>query len=179
MPSAILLGRAGFLSSSDLGNATTETLFTGGGLGAGQTLILGLPNNGNLLNRRFRVGLAGRVQTTTAINFTVAAYFGFGAIAANTLLFSSGSVSINGKTNWEMDLSMFWDGDGQTLNGNGQGQVGGSVLGSGALNASPSANPITITTIAAVSYGFTVTGLFGTSNTGNHAFVDAFDLELL
>jgi hypothetical protein len=180
MPSSLTIYRAPFLPGNDAGNITAETQLPNG---RGASLILALPSNGSLSNKSFRVRLAGRVQTNSNLNVTIAVYFGFSAtIASNTQVFTTSAVTVNNlTTGWEIWLDCFWSGDGNLITGAGRGQVANSVIGPSALVNTPlSANPNrdSSTTLASgTTYGLTVTGLFSGSSTGNHLFVDDFSLE--
>lgn len=180
MPSASTLYRSPFLPGNDFGNITAETQLSNG---RSTPLILALPSNGSLANRPFRVRVGGRVSTTTNTTFDVKVYFGFSStIASNTLIFDSGANTVNNVTSsWELWLDCFWSGDGNSITGWGAGQLANTVIGPATLNNTPlSANPnrdSNTSLSSGATYGFTVTGVFGGSSAGNHAFVDTFDLE--
>lgn len=180
MSSDLTLNRANFLPGNDVGNVTAETQMPDG---RGNPLKLILLSNGVLKNKGFRARLGGRVQTSTNTTFTVALYFGISStIGNNTQLLTSGAQSINNtKSNWEIWLEGFWDSDSQSITGWVAGQVGNNIIGPSTLeNTLLSADPNRDSNPSLQSgsfYGFTVTGLFGGSSSGNHAFVDIFDLE--
>lgn len=180
MPGIGMVYRSAFVPGADIGNASAETQFSN--LNGAQASLV-LPADGQFTNSRLKVRIGGRVSTTSNLTFTVKLYFGTSAtIASNTLIFSSGAQTINAiKTNWHIDLDLFWDSDSSTFCGIGQGQAGNGVIGPAALSNVPSANPNNRNTLsnAAVSYGFTVTGQFSGSSAGNHAFLDLFNIELL
>jgi hypothetical protein len=173
--------RAVMLPSSDLGNVTIETQFKDGR--GSLPLQLALPSNGVLANKSFRVRISGRVSTTTNTTFELRLYFGISStIASNTLIFDVGAQTVNNVTSsFEIWGDMFWSADANAITGRGTGQMANSVAGPGALINTPlSANPNrdSNTFLASGStYGFTLTGVFGGSSTGNHAIVDSFDLE--
>lgn len=180
MPSSQTLYRATMLPSSDIGNVTSETQFKDG---RSNLLQLSLPSNNSLANRSFRVRISGRCQTTTNTTLELKTYFGIsGTIASNTLIFDTGAITVNNtKSNFELWLDMQWDADSKTIAGRGAGQINNSILGPATLNNVPvSADPNrdSSTFLASgTTYGFTLTGVFGGSSTGNHAIVDNFDLE--
>lgn len=172
--------RASFIPSLDLGNAIAEKQFVNS-QSAQANLVL--PADGQFTNSRLKLRLAGRVATTSNLTFQVNLYFGTSAtIASNTLLFSSGLQTVNNlKTNWFMDVDFYWDGDSSTFCGIGSGQMSNGIIGPASLANVPSANPNIRNTIsnAATAYGFTATGQFSGSSTGNHSFLDVFNIELL
>lgn len=180
MPSASTLYRSPFLPGNDAGNITAETQLSNG---RSTPLILALPSNGSLANRPFRVRVGGRVSTTTNTTFDVKVYFGFSTtLANNTLIFDSGANTVNNITSsFECWCDCFWSADANAITGWGAGQLANTVLGPATLvNVPISANPNrdSSTTLASgTTYGFTLTGQFGGSSAGNHAFVDIFDLE--
>ena len=182
MPSSATLYRAAQLPGNDIGNVTAETQFSNGRAGL---LTLTLPSNNSLANKRFRVVLGGRVQTTSNVTFTLNLYFGISStIASNTQIFTSGAQTVNNvSTNFSMSVEMFWDATGLRINGIGSGQMGNGPIGqAGLVNVVTSADPNRDSSTflnSGAAYGFTVTGIFGSSSTGNHAFVDIFDLEQL
>jgi hypothetical protein len=180
MPSAHTLYTAPMLPGNDLGNATSETLLPDGRTGF---LKLQLPSNNSLANKSFRVRLFGRVSTTANLNFQVRVYFGIsGVIGSNTQIFDTNQININNaKSNWELWLDMTWDSDSKTITGRGAGQLANNILGPGTLlNIPIAADPNRDSNNflqSGATYGFTVTGQFSGSSTGNHAFVDNFALE--
>lgn len=180
MPSSITLYRAAMLPSNDLGNVTAETQFKDG---RGNLLQLPLPSNNSLANKNFRIRVSGRVQTSTNTTFDLKLYFGIsGTISSNTLIFDTGAQTVNNTlSSFEIWADCFWSGDANAITGRGTGQMANSVTGPGALSNTPlSANPNrdSNTTLASgATYGFTCTGAFGGSSSGNHATIDSFDLE--
>jgi hypothetical protein len=183
MPSSATLYRAPFLPGNDLGNQTSETQMPNG---RGASLVLPLPSNGQLANRRFRIIISGRVATATNTTFTLNLYFGFSAtIASNTLIFSSGANTVNNvSSNFSMTVDLYWSTPSLIINGGpGQGQMNNNPIGPSALsnmvtNADPNRDSSTFLA-SGTTYGFTATGTFGGSSTGNHAFVDIFEMEEL
>lgn len=176
-----------FHGSPDLGNATTESYFLNN---LAQAVVLPLQNDGQWVNHRLAVHMGGRVQTTINVAFAVSIYFGssthFGiipAIASNTRIFTTNYATVNAlKTNWQLDLNIFWDGDSKTICGNTFGQMGDTILGQGTLEATPAADPNlhnNSNSFQNVFYGLGVTGQFNSSSTGNHAYLDVFSLELI
>ena len=105
------------------------------------------------------------------------------AIAHSTRIYYTNFVTINNqKTNWQLDLKVFWDGDSKTFCGNTEGQMGDTILGQNTLQAKPPADPNlhnNSNSFQGVFYALGVTGQFNSSNAGNHAFLDVFTLELL
>jgi hypothetical protein len=171
------------LPGNDLGNQTSETQLPNG---RGASLVLPLPSNGSLANKRFRIVVSGRVATTITNTFTINVYSGFApVIASNLLIFSTGPQSVNSiSSNYSMTIDLFWSTGNRTINGGpGQGQMANSPIGPASLNnpvvnADPNrdSNPFLQ---SGATYGFTLTGQFGSGSAGNHAFVDIFELEEL
>jgi hypothetical protein len=180
MPSSATLYRAAMLPSADLGNATAETQFSNG---RATLLQLPLPSNNSLANRSFRVRISGRVVTTTNTTFNLKVYFGLSStIASNTLILDCAAQTVNNVTSsFEVWLDCFWSADANAITGTGQGQMANNIVGQAVLTNTPlAANPNrdSNTFLASgATYGFTVTGVFGGSSAGNHAIIDAFDLE--
>jgi hypothetical protein len=174
-----------FGPSQDLGNVTSATQFKNS---QGGPFVLVMPNDGQFSNHRLRLHLGGRVQTTTNLNFTLNVYFGssttFGAaaaIASNTLLYTTNAATVNTvKSNYHLDIDMFWDNDGKIICGIAQGQIANAIVGPGALANIPVADPNlhnTSNSFQGTFYGITVAGLFSGSSAGNHAYLDVFNLE--
>lgn len=182
MPSSSTLYRAPLLPGNDLGNATTETQMPNG---RGTPLILPLPSNGSLSNKRFRLIATGRVQTTITNTFILNFYFGFSpTISANTLIFSTGANSVNTiNTGYDIGIEMYWNAGALTITGRGQGQINNNPIGPSGLNntitsVDPARDSSTFLASGA-TYGFTITGTFGSGSAGNHAFTDIFEMEEL
>jgi hypothetical protein len=182
MPSSATFYRAPLLPGNDLGNVTSETQMPNG---RGTPLILPLPSNNSLANKRFRIVIAGRVQTTINTTFTLNAYFGFSTtLASNTAIFSTGANTVNNtNTGFSLAIDLYWNAGSLTITGSGQGQINNNTIGmSGITNSITSVDPNrdSSTFLASgATYGFTITGLFGNSSTGNHAFADIFEMEEL
>lgn len=182
MPSSATLYRASMLPGNDLGNQTSETQMPNG---RGASLVLPLPSNGMLANKRFRIVTSGRVQTTINTTFTLTIYSGQSrTIAANVLIFSSGAITVNNtNTGFNVLLDLYWNSASLTISGSGQGQMNNNTIGPSGLaatitNLDPSRDSSTFLA-SGPTYGFTITGMFGNSSTGNHAFVDILELEEL
>jgi|SRR5215831_10516357 len=182
MPSAQTLYRANMLPGNDVGNAISETQMPDG---RGNYLKLALPSNGSLANKSFRVRVSGRVSTISNLLFTSSVYFGQSqTIGLNTLIFTSGTQQVNNiKSNFEFWLDMQWDADSKSITGRGAGQLANNILGPSTLinvplAADPNRDSNTFLQSGA-TYGFTVTGVFSGSSSGNHAYIDSFDLEAL
>lgn len=167
------------LPGNDVGNVTTETQLPNG---RATPLLLQLPSNGSLANKSFRVRVAGRVQSAINATYDLKVYFGLSAtISKNTLIFDSAQQTITGKSNFEFWLDMQWDNDSKTITGRGAGSLANNVLGPTTLiNVPISADPFrdNSTFLASgATYGFTLTGQFGTGDSGNHCRIDSFALE--
>ncbi len=180
MPSTATLYRAAMLPGNDLGNAIAETQMPNG---RAATLVLPLPSNGSLANKSFRVRAYGRVSTLITTALTLQVYYGISSIiASNTKIWTSGAQTVDTiKSNWELWIDISWDSDSKTLNGRGEGQIANNILGPQTLlNVPIAADPNRDSNTflqSGPTYGFTITGLFGNSSTGNHAYCDLFALE--
>lgn len=189
MPSSsdVIVRPLNFPPSLDLGNATAEQQFANN---AGGVLVLPLPSDGQLVNSRFRVHLGGRVQTISNLTFTLAVYFGssttFGGaspIASNTLMLTTNANTVNAKkTNYQLDMDLFWDDDSDSISGTWLGQIANSIIGASTLANTPTADADLhgdSNSFQGTHYGLTFTGLFSGSSTGNHAFLDVLSIELV
>lgn len=182
MPNSATLYRANMLPGNDLGNVTVETQFPNG---RAAQLNLPLPSNGMLANKRFRLVVSGRVQTTITNTFNLNVYFGFSTtISANTLIFSTGANSVNNiNTGFNLWIDLYWNATALTISGRGEGQINNNPIGpSGLSNTISSVDPNrdSSTFLASgATYGFTITGTFGSTSANNHAFADIFEMEEL
>lgn len=181
MSNSATLYRAAFLPGNDLANATVEAQFPNG---RGTPLILPLPSNGTLANKRFNVVVAGTVSSTITNTFTLGVYFGFSpTILSNTQLITTGPLSTASGSNFELTITLYWTTGANTITGSATGMLANSPIGQANINtpitsADPNRDSNTFLQSGA-SYGFTVTGFFGTGNASNHATVNIFDLETL
>lgn len=181
MPNSATYYQASFVPGTDLGNVTAETQLVNA---RGSIVTLPLPSNGSLANKRFRLVSTGRLQTTINTTFTLNFYFGLSTtIASNTLILSSGAQTVNNvNANYSMWLDMYWESINKIIGGTGQGQMNNSPIGPTTMANTITADPFRDnSTFLATgpTYGFTITGKFGNSSSGNHAYVHSFDLEEL
>jgi|SRR5215472_2252901 len=182
MPNSATLYRAAMLPGNDLGNAIAETQMPNG---RGTPLILSLPSNNSLANKRFAMAVAGRVDATINTTFTLNVYFGFSTtIASNTQIFNCGAITVNTQnTNFNLRIEFYWDNVSNTITGSGQGFMANSPIGPATLvniitNVDPNRDSNTFLA-SGTTYAFTLTGQFGNTSAGNHASVNIFDLETL
>ena len=180
MANAATLSVADFIPSADLGNATIEKQF----LNARNALLtLRVPSNSLLSNKAFRAHVSGRCTTTSSITFQLRVYFGSSTtIASNTLMFDTGAQLVNGTSQpFRIHIDMAWSSDGLAITGDGTGQIANNFAGPSTLqNIVTSADPnkdANTTLASQPTYTLTATGVFGTSNAGNHATIDLFELE--
>lgn len=173
------LFRAPSIPSLDLGNASSESAFLDS-TGVAAKLLLQTDNQ--FANKRFALALAGRVATNSNLAFTVNIYLGKLGTTADTKIFTSNANTVNNKkSNWHIDLNMFWDSDAMVINGHAEGQINNNPIGSSGLANTPVIDPNlhnTSNSFQGVYYKFTVSGLFSGSSAGNHAFLDVFELSL-
>ncbi len=156
------------LGLTDLANATSETQFTGA---SSAVCTCQIPSARGLRNKPLRVLVGGRVLSPTAQNFTAKLYFGGSStISSNTLVGSSvTAIAANRTAVWMIDavISMTE----QNISDAGTMTLG-FVNSAGTLSTALTTNDPALT-IAALS----VTGLFASSDTGNSAFVDYFEIQ--
>ena len=171
--------RAPYIPSLDLGNASSETAFQNS---QGKTAALVLQTDNQFTNKRFVLNLAGRVATSSNLAFTLNVYLGTAGTTADTMIFTSSAMTVNAKkTNWHLDINMFWDGDAQVINGSGFGQVDNQQIGASGLINTPTIDPNlhnTSNSFQGTFYKFTVTGAFSGSSSGNHAYLDILEVTL-
>lgn len=172
MPSPNAAVIAQKLPSTNVGNATSESQFLdSAGVNPLKCIIPG-SNTGK--NRCFSVRVAGRITGGTSGNTTIALYYGTSStIASNTKVATSGAISNGGvATNFMMVFEGFWDSTSQKIHGIFYGFVHGTVV-----SVTIHSNEATSVDLSTEGLGFTVTALFGSSNAGNIAIVDEFELE--
>lgn len=171
--------RAPLIPSLNLGNASTETTFLNS---RGTAAVLPLQTDNQFTNRRFVLNAAGRVATTTNLTFQINIYLGTTGTTADTLIFTTNGLTVNAKkSNWHLDLNMFWDSDAQIINGSGFGQIDNQQIGAGGLTNVLKLDPNlhgSSNSFQGVFYKFSVTGLFSGSSTGNGAFLDILEVTL-
>jgi hypothetical protein len=170
MPSFLATARSNKLPSANLGNATAETQFLGS-----DNVLLVCPMEGSLVlnNRTFRLRIAGRCGSGTTSNFTVAVYFGVSTtIGSNTKIATTAATAMaSASHNFLIDVTMQYD----TTSNKIQGQYSGNIA-NGLITAAGLTNALTSVSDVAEGQGFTVTGLFGSTNASNSAIIDTFEL---
>lgn len=173
MPSAnTVMASLNGLPSVGLGNATSETLFTGGKSGS---LSIAIPANNELANRYLRFKVSGRVTPGASSTFQLRVYAGT-AIAAGSKIIDSGAISATANSyNFLIFGEAYWDASSNQIQGVFWGQANNAVIALTAFSNSIASNP---NPTAATSQPFVVSGLFGTSNANNNAFVDMFEVEV-
>lgn len=171
-------GSNGGLPSAGIGNASSEAIFAAGSPGnSGNNLILQVPANGELSNRRFRITVAGRVVPGTTGNFTYALYAGTTITSANKMATSAAtSYAVTTNGSFTLMYEGYWDSSSKQIMGTYWGNQNNTILDVTACNniISQDPNPSPATT-----QKFIVTGLFGSSNSSNNAFIDVFEWEAL
>ena len=170
MPSFSATARSNKLPSANLGNALAEAQFLGS-----DGLVLTCPLEGSIVlnNRTFRLRVAGRCGSGTTSNFTVAVYFGVSTtIGSNTKIATTAATAMaSANHNFLIDVTMNYD----TASNKVQGQYGGNIA-NGLITAAGLTNVLTSFSDVAEGQGFTVTGLFGSTNASNQAIIDTFEL---
>lgn len=159
------------LPSASLGNATSETQFTDTTSGAVRLQCF-LPGSSKLDKRPFRIAAAGRVSPGTSGNFTFAIYYGVSAtIASNTALATTGAVNAAAAGNFALWVDCFYDSTSQRIVGLLKGYVYATAVAQAIVT-----NAATSVDLSTEGLGLTCTGLFGTSNASNTAYVDVFEV---
>ena len=162
------------LPSADLGNVTSTA--SGFLNSASAAIVLPLFPALHLKNRMFEVRAWGRVEGGTTVNFTPSLYFGTSATVANdTLLKSATAAAVDSaKHSWQMVAELVWDADSDKIEGCVYFRIADVAITAQVVTAViSSADPEDNT-----ARGFIISGLFSTSNSGNHAYLDGFQLEI-
>lgn len=174
------VNRSGQVASAALGNATSETQFVDS---AGNVLTVYLPLTSKLLGQdakfaSFKVKVGGRVTTGTTSNWTPKLYWGNSStIASNSGIAAPTAVSLASVSQtWHIEATMFWDATSQRVNGFYQAQIGATTTAPTTLTTAQTSKDLTAGDVKTV--GFSVTGIFGSTNAANTAFVDYFDVEV-
>lgn len=162
------------LPSADLGNASTIKVFQ---TSAAAAIVLPVAGASHFKNRRFEVRAWGRVEGGTTTNFTVTLQWGTSATSAsNTTVKASSALAVNSeKANWELSGVFVLDGDSLKLQGRVGFRVNDATADAAAVTTEITAVDPTVDTAL---QGFVVNGTFSASNSGNHAYLDGFELEV-
>lgn len=169
------------LPSAGLGNVTgTAALFQGGkspSSSAAGNLTLTLPQSGILANRRLRFTVAGRVTPGTSSTFTCIMLSG-STVGSGTMMTSGAMSAGTANYNFFMIGEAYWDSTANILQGSFWGSTYANattaIIDVTAFSTALSSNPTTGT-----GQAFTVSGLFGSSNASNNAFIDVFECEVI
>ncbi len=160
--------------SANVGNATSETLFTNAVGGASCTITL--PANGEYKNKLLRMKAAGRVTPGTTGNVTVSIYGGTTVTSGNKIG-TTGTVSCASACPFIIDVVMFWNNDTDSFWGYQTGIMGATptlttlAINSNKYSADPDPTP-------SATISFVVGALFGTSNASNAAYLDEFSIDV-
>lgn len=161
------------------GTSTTETVFTTDGTVA---VVLPLPSAAELAgtNRAsmFVVRAWGTVSTAASLTYAARLYYGTSTtIASNTIVLDSGTVTIaTTTTNWMIEGTLCWDGNGDILTGWGTTQVHGTTSGGQVAIRNGVGNITSVDPDGNGTLGFVVSGTFGTGNAGNTARLLGFQI---
>lgn len=183
MPQVNTISTAALLSSTDVGNVTSETQYKDSG--GTNKLLLPIPASNKLKAKPWYVLVGGRAGSGTTSNFTAAVYFGNHAtISNNTAIATTGAIALaSANHNWFLEILCMWDVTSKKIQGNFTGQVANSLVSLAALT-----NPVTSVdlsladtdysaTAAGANKLLTVTALFGSSNASNTSIVDYFEIQ--
>ena len=177
MANANTIQRSNKTPSAALGNATSETQFTDSD---GNVLTAYLPATRKLVEGSagiLRVKVGGRVTGGTTTDWTPKLYWGNSStIASNSAIATATAFSVvSTSTNWHLEATLIWDATSAKVNGWFQGQNGTTTISPTTLSNAQTSKDLTASD--STSVGFSVTGLFGSTNAGNTAYVDYFDVE--
>src|SRR5215831_12279461 len=165
------------LPSQALGNATSETQFLGSD---GNILTVYLPTSNKFVRGKsaaFTVWVQGYVTTGTTSNWTPKLYYGNSTtIGSNTGIAAPSGVSLATLTrSWYIAATLNWDSGSKRLTGSFDSQIGDTYVAPASLSVvavSLKKKAADITTV-----GFSVTGIFGSTNASNTAVVDFFEIQ--
>lgn len=122
----------------------------------------------------FNLRAWGRVTPGTTGNFTPVIQYGVSVTAgSNTNMASGGAASYSASGCWRLDVQCVWDKTGGKING----VFFGNNASAGTIVTSAASTQITAD-LSTNGLGFTVSGLFGTSNASNLAYLDGLILEI-
>lgn len=180
MSNASTVNRSNKVPSAALGNATSETQFVDS---AGNVLTVYLPMTSKLIGQdgkmaTFKVKVGGRVTGGTTTDWTAKLYWGNSStISSNSGIAAPAAFSVVSlSTNWHIEATMVWDATSQKVNGFYQAQISTTTTGPTTLTTAQTGKDLTTGDLTTV--GFSVTGIFGSTNAGNTAYVDYFDVEV-
>ena len=170
MPRYDATARSNKLPSADLGNALSEAQYLGSD---GNALVCPLEGSIALNNRPFRLVVMGRCGSGTTSNFTVAVYFGVSTtIGSNTKIATTAATAMaSASHNFRIEIQMQYD----TTSNKVQGEFGGNIA-NGLITKAGLSNVLTAFSDVAEGQGFTVTGLFGSTNAANSSVIYSFEL---
>ena len=152
-------------------NPTSSTLFTS----SGSTVIaIQFPDAGQLEKKPFRIAAWGRVTPGTSGNLSINFYIGTAKTTSDTNIMTSGALAASTTAgNWYFEYDGLCDTTNQSLRGIFRGWVNGTAKADTIYTT-----VFTLDTSGAVGTNFiTVGALFGTSNAGNLAYLDGFELQ--
>lgn len=180
MSNASTVSQSGQVPSAALGNATSETQFVDS---AGNVLTCYLPLTLKLAQQdgkfaSFKVKAGGRVTTGTTSNWTPKLYWGNSStIASNSGIAAPSAVSLASVSQtWHIEATCFWDTTSQRVNGWYQAQIGATTTAPTTLTTAQTSKDLSAGDSKAV--GFSVTGVFGSTDAGNTAYVDYLTVEV-
>ena len=176
MSNASTISRA-VTPSAALGNATSETIFQDS---SSNPVAAYIPATWNLVEGKtgtLKVKCGGRVTGGTTTNWTVALYWGTDSTASNNTKIAAPSAFsvVSTSTNWYIEATLIWDSTSKTVNGWYAAQVGSTKTAETTISNVPTA--VDLTAGESTSLGLTVTGIFGSTNASNTAYLDFLDVE--
>ena len=156
------------LARTDLGNATSNTQFTGA---SSAVAVCQVPISTNTLNRPLRVIAGGRAGTGTAQDFTARLYWGGSStIGGNTLITTAVTSLAASRTQlWMIDVTI------------GCAETSPSASGTISLvyvgTTGTAATALTTDDPALPNALLSITGQFASSDAANSAFLDFFEIQ--
>lgn len=176
MPSFLATARSNKLPSTGTGNITSETQINGSD---GNLLVC--PFEGSLVMqtpgnaRRFKLSIAGYGVSGTTSTFTLKLYFG-----TSTTIASNGTAMISATTasfastnqNFFLNVELIYDSVSKSFAGVYYGQAANTLIDLTAITQT------SVTTVSDVAegQGFSLTGIFNSTNASNNLVVTTFEI---
>lgn len=170
-------------NAATLNNPTSATVFKAGAPNnTNKAVSVGINGDFGGSSVAFRVRARGRATTGTTSNFQAKIQFSTditnnnaATAGNNTDVFTLTNRSLASITRyWEIDLRLYWDATSQRLTGQSNGFNNETIE-----TANAAITALTGVDLTSATAGFVVAATFGTSNSGNNAFLDEFSMELL
>lgn len=163
-----VLYRSPYLSAVALGNASSETQFTGAGSAVATCRV---PLTTATLNRPMRIIAGGRVLAGAAMDFTARLYWGGSSTIASNTSITTAVTSCAASTQqlWMIDVTI----GGTQTSATDPGTI--SIVYVGTTGTAAAA--LTTTDQGLPNALISITGTFGSSNASNTAYLDWFEIQ--